>query len=135
MGIRDAGATKPTDIKPRRRSRPNQVSPVRIARGHSARRLAEDGTAERSSCDGRHIPDLRTTEKGRGGDAFDRGPPTGITGTHTDATADDDNNNNDDDSDINHHDEDLNRAAATGDGCSGPSNDGGGRDRGTAAAG
>ena len=85
---------------------------------------ADDGTAERSSCEADIPPTTFVkTEKGRGVTPSTEGPPTGITGTHTDATADDNNNVNV--SNINHHDEDTNRAAATGDGCSGPSDDGG----------
>ena len=104
------------------------TEPVRIAHATPHGECqAEVGTAERSSCGGRNTRDhFHYTEAGRGVTPSKEGPSTGTTGTHTDATADDDNNNNHDDSNINHHDDDINRAAATGDGCSGPSDDGGG---------
>ena len=73
---------------------------------------AEDGTAERTSCDGRHIPDhLLTHEKGRGVTPSTEGPPTGITGqlvggpSVEGAPSDDDGN----DDDNNHHDDGPNR--------------------------
>jgi hypothetical protein len=85
---------------------------------------AEVGTAERSSCGGRHTPDhISKKETGRGVTPPKEGPPTGTTGTRTGATPTDNDIDTNDDNNTNPGD---NRAAATGDGCSGPRDDGGG---------
>ena len=98
------------------------TEPVRIAHATPHGECqAEVGTAERSSCGGRNTPDhTQTPETGRGVTPSKEGPPTGTTGTTTTSTPDIDTNN-----DINTNPGD-NRAAATGDGCSGPRDDGGG---------
>ena len=98
------------------------TEPVRIAHATPHGECqAEVGTAERSSCGGRNTPDhTQTPETGRGVTPSKEGPPTGTTGTTTTSTPDIDTN---DDNNTNPGD---NRAAATGDGCSGPRDDGGG---------